>query len=309
MNKLLILGLCMLLAGCVLRTNTNVQEINVHTGTKGITAQFLEQSPPAVTFANTPGAISYDLANEGASDVDNGVVSIGVEDDFVQLQGERVRQFSLHGRSLADPGGERATYSAQFRTKDLPPQTEVSTTTVALNVCYPYVTDAELTMCVDTDVFGRAKVKPCKATAMTFGSQGAPVAVTKIEPTYTPDTDPSKVRAAYLITIRNVGNGQLYDYDKSLEACTPQGLGKDSWNIATVRAYLGDQQLDCSPKRPGISSSDGYLQLTKSEDFVRCELPGGVPKTAGTYTSTMTVEVSYGYTYTLTKQMQIKRLG
>ncbi|HSU72435.1 MAG TPA: hypothetical protein VLJ21_01140 [Candidatus Binatia bacterium] len=309
MKRFLLLGLCLLLVGCgIYRPNTTITEVNVHTGTKGITAKFLEQSPPAITYANTPLSLSYELANEGASDVTDGVVSIGIEDDFLKLEGDRIRLFKLDGRSTVNPQGESQIFSAQLRAKDLPPQTETATTTIALNVCDTYTTDAELTMCVDTDVFNRVRTKPCKSAAVSPGSQGAPVAVSKIEPTYTADADPSRIRAAYLITIRNAGSGQLFEADKSLEACTPQALGKNSWNVASVKAFLGDQQLDCSPKKPNYGGSEGYLQLINGEDFVRCELPGGVPKTAGTYTSTMTVEVTYGYTFTLTKQVQIKRL-
>lgn len=304
----LALLLLIILAGCTFSRSPQVTEINVHTGTKGVTAKFLEQSPPPITYENTATSISYQLANEGASNVEDGVVSIGVEDDFVKLEGERIRYFTLEGKSVVNPIGEQQIQSVQLRTKELPPQTETAATTIALNVCHSYTTDAELTMCVDTDVFGRVKTKACKAAPMSLGSQGAPVSVTRVEPTYTPHTDGTRIQAAYLITIKNVGGGQLFEAGKSLEACTPQGLGTGSWNVASVRAYLGDQQLDCSPKRPNSASGDGYLQLVQNEDFVRCEVTGGIPKTAGTYTSTMSVQVTYGYTYTLTKQMQIKRL-
>jgi hypothetical protein len=312
MKRSFLFAVCLivLLAGCGVRQTGQIQEVNVHTGTQGIVAKFLDQNPPPVTYANSATAVSYELDNNGASDVDNGIVSIGVEDDFVALQGDRVRPFTLAGRSLANPGGDTKIESVQLRTKSLPPQTETATTSVALNVCFPYTTDAELTMCVDTDVFGRVKAKSCTAQAIGLsGGQGGPVSVTKVEPSYTPDADTTKVRATYVISVRNIGTGQLYSQDKSIEACTPAALGPDSWNIANIQAFLGDQQLDCTPKSPN-GGLDGFLKIiAQNENFVRCELPGGVLKMSGTYTTTMRVEVKYGYTYTLTKQLQIKRLG
>lgn len=310
MRYALLVGLCILvlLAGCGLRKTGTIQEVNVYTGTKGITATFLEQSPPAITYTDAPFAASFELINEGATDVEDGVFSVGIEDDFVTLQGDRVRTFSLYGKSLATPEGERQIQTVQLRTRALPPQTETATTTIGLNVCYPYSTRAELTTCVDTDVFQRIKTKPCTAKPVSLSGQGAPVAVTRIEPTFAPHTDPNKVRAEFLIYIKNLGAGQVYEADKSFEACTPQALGSASWNVADVKAHLGDQQLDCSPKKPGFGGADGYLKLVNKEDFVRCEVPGGIAKTAGAYTTTMTVEVTYGYTFTLTKQVQIKRI-
>ncbi|MBI4145021.1 hypothetical protein HY493_02340 [Candidatus Woesearchaeota archaeon] len=311
MKLIMLMGLCglILLAGCtgLFKTGT-IQEVNVHTGTKGITAMFLDQSPPPVTFMDAPFTASFELVNEGATDVEDGVFSVGIEDDFVTLQGDRIRAFSLYGKSLATPEGERQIQTVQLRARPLPPQTETVTTTLGLNVCYPYSTRAELTTCVDTDVFQRVKTKPCTAKAVSLSGQGGPVAVTRIEPTFAPHTDPNKVRAEFLIYIKNLGTGQVYDADKSLEACTPQALGSASWNVADIKAYLGDQQLDCTPKKQGFGGADGYLKLVNKEDFVRCEVQGGIAKTAGAYTTTMTIEVTYGYTFTLTKQVQIKRV-
>jgi len=310
MRLAIILGICtlVLLAGCAFRTGTSIQEVNVHTGTKGITLTFLDQGATRATYADSATAVTYELANEGAHDVEGGVLSIGVEDDFLQLEGDRVRQFTIDGKSLGFPEGDRQIQTVQLRTKSLPPQTETVTTTVAVNVCYPYLTEASLTPCVDTDVFGRVATKPCRASAISLGSQGAPVAVTRIEPSYTQMSDPNLVRAEFIIHVRNAGGGQLFEVDKIFEACTPQALGRDSWNVATIRAYLGDQQLDCTPKKAGLAGLDGHLVLAKTEDFVRCGLPGGLHKSLGTFTGTMRVEVEYGYTFTTTRQLQIRRL-
>ena len=297
------------LTGCRLTGGGQPIEIDVHKGTKGITADFLEQSPPKTNFPESPFTVSYTLANEGAWDVEGGIVSIGIEDDFVTLEGDKIRPFNLPGRSLFNPVGETDIFTVQMRTRSLPPQTETVTTNVQLNVCYPYTTDAELEMCVDTDVFGRSATKPCDVKPVRLsGGQGGPVAVTRIEPTYGPHTDTSLSRASFVVYVKNVGNGQVYQADKSLEACSPLALGRDAWNVATIRVFLGDQLLDCTPKQPGFGGPEGYLQLTKAEDFVRCEVPGGISKTAGTYVTSMTAEISYGYTYTINRQMEIKRL-
>lgn len=313
MKWYLIAGLCLLLliAGCRggFRTGDRPIDIDVHKGNDGITVEFLEQSPPKETFPESPFSVSYEISNEGASDVEGGVISIGIEDDFVTLEGDRIRIFDIEGRSVFNPVGDQQIQTVQMRTKSLPPQTEVVTTSISLNVCHPYKTDAELEMCVDTDVFGRITTKACEAKNVRLsGGQGGPVAVTRIEPTYGPHADQTRVRASFVIYVKNIGDGQVYQAGKSLEACSPLALGPDSWNVATARVFLGDQLLDCTPKQSGFGGQDGYLQLGKKEDFIRCEVVDGLSKIAGTYVTSMTVEIDYGYTYTLTKQMQIKRL-
>ena len=278
------------------------QVTDVHTGTKGITAQMLDQQK---TFAaGSPASVSLELKNEGASDVAEGYLSINTEEDVLSVEGDRIRRFDLQGKILGSPVGESDIMSIQLKAKSLPPQTAILTTNVGATICYPYQTQAAFTVCVDTDVLGRVKTKPCQALPLSSSGEGAPVLVARIEPTYSLADD--HVSVAYQITVRNAGTGQVYDASKSFEACTPQALGAD-WNRAKVTAYLGDDQLACAPATDE-SSREASVSLAK-DALVRCELLGGVSKTAGTYTTTLRVQVDYGYAFTLTKPFQIQRIG
>ncbi len=301
MKNAIIFGICLiiLLSGCGLTKTGGINDLNLHSGTKGLTIKFLEQSPPPTLFQDSPFSMTLDIANEGAAPVDDGVISINSEEDLVTVQGDRVRLFTVEGRRPENIVGDKFLETIQLRTRALPPQTEVLTTRLGATVCYPYQTHAELTTCIDTDVFQRAKNKACTAKAQSLsGGQGGPVSVTKIEPFYSPHDDASKVRAEYLLTVRNQGTGQIYPRDKSLEACTPQPSEKIDWNKITINVILGDVQLTCAQSQ---------LTLVNNEATVRCEMPGGISKTAGTYTTTLTADIDYGYSVTLTKTAQIKR--
>ncbi len=246
-------------------------------------------------FQNSPFSMTFDLTNEGAAPIDDGVISINAEQDLVIVQGERVRTFTLEGKRPENIKGDQTLESIQLRSKALPPQTEIVTTQLGATFCYPYSTHAELTTCIDTDIFNRATTKACKTQSQTFSGQGGPVSVSKIEPSLTPHDDTSKIRVEYLITVRNLGTGQVFDEAQSAEACTP-GVTPE-WNKVGIRAFLGDQQLTCKE----------FVTLENKETTLRCDVPGGIAKSAGTYTTTLTVDLSYGYTFTVNKPVQIKR--
>lgn len=294
MKRFITLGLCLLLIACTGGTST-IQDPNLRSGTRGVTAKFLD-SPQQILYANSPAGITYEIANEGAALVDEGIISIGVEDALVELQGDRVRTFALQGKSTGYPTGDKLLQSAQLHVKQLSPQTTAATTTIALNVCYPYQTIADTSICLDTDTVGLTAKKPCTSKAISLSSQGAPIAVTKIEPILVPH-EKANLDASFIITLQNSGNGQTYAADKSAEACAAVSTGAQ-WNTATLQASIGDSQLTCDP-----------LKFENRQATVRCVLPGGLAKSAGTYTTTMTVQVNYGYTFTVSKQLQIKRLS
>jgi hypothetical protein len=283
MNKFLIIGLCMLLASCSF--GSGPQDPNLRTGTKSLSVTFLEQSPPPFVFQNSPFSMTFKLANEGAAPIDNGVISINAEQDLVIVQGERVRTFTLDGKRAANVQGDNTLETIQLRSKALPPQTEIVTTQLGATFCYPYATHAELTTCIDTDVFNRATTKPCKTQSQSFSGQGGPVSVSKIEPVLTPSEDATKISAQYLITVRNLGTGQVFDATKSAEACTPGAT--PNWNNIGIIAFLGDTQLACTD----------VVTLENKETTLRCDVPEGIPKSAGTYTTTLTVDLTYGYTF------------
>ena len=60
-------------------------EANVHSGTKGVVMTIASGSPPPKVFMGDPFSIIGTISDDGATDVDNGVLSIGIEDDFVSL--------------------------------------------------------------------------------------------------------------------------------------------------------------------------------------------------------------------------------
>jgi hypothetical protein len=299
MRKELIIGIValILLTACG-NLGGSSGTVDVHRGTEGITAKFLPSGPPSEIFENSPFTASIEVENKGSHHVDDGYLSLSIEDAFVKNLDKNIQTFALEAKTIDIPIGEKDIYTYQLESNHLGPQTEVVTTNIILNVCNDYATEAELSICVDTDVFDQdPREKACDVRAVGLsGGQGAPVSITRVTPTYTPTRDENSVRAVFTIELRNSNNGKTYASGESFEACTPQGV--DSWNSARISAWLGDVQLECG---------DGTVDFKTGSDTIECSVLNGISATAGTYTTTMRVVLDYGYTFTETARVKIKR--
>jgi hypothetical protein len=299
MRKELIIGLLVLifLAGCG-NLGSRSEPVDVHKGTVGISAEFLDNAPPRELLEGAHFTATVEVENKGSAHVDDGYLSLSTEDAFVINDGDAIKNFALEAKTIDIPIGEKEIYTYSLQAKSLGPQTEIAETNIQLSVCNDYTTEAETSICVDTDIFDQdIREKACNVrTVGLSGGQGAPVAVTKITPNYSPGERADTIRASFTVDVRNTGNGRTYAQGSSFEACTPQGV--NSWNSATLRAWLGDVQLSCS---------NGDLNLEKGSASILCNVPQGISSSAGTYSTTMRVEINYGYTFTETARVRIKQ--
>jgi len=139
-----------------------------------------------------------------------------------------------------------------------------------------------------------------KEITLTQG-QGGPVAVTKIEPKILTKED--YVVPSFLITIKNVGKGEVFMYGKSEEACSSLDELENSrkfFNYVKVEARLGDKVLVCDKNA---------VRLDKNkEGRVRCSLGEGISREKESYISNLIVTLSYGYTQTISKDVEIRKI-
>lgn len=103
---------------------------------------------------------------------------------------------------------------------------------ILVTACYPYVTKASPTVCIDPSPFDNLEEKVCNIGSQTIPTQGAPVAVTKIE------QEASTNKIQFKIHIKNIGDGDVLKsgesvvkdmdetYLKILDKCSPLGGGK-----------------------------------------------------------------------------------
>lgn len=354
----MLLCLFLLAAGCnntlgIGKSSSTPKEINIYVGTSGLTAEFVKGAPPPKVFEksnfpilikirNTGAAHIGSFANEMASLPQKGILAIGREKDYipvynVEQQPGRIEgneqsgiKFSIDGKTQINPRGDAMIAAINAKTDKLDPQSENKQSTITATLCYPYKTILSTTVCIDPDIAGMVpgkKVCTIKETAFS-GGQGAPIAVTKIEPQMIPEEDKNIVKPQFLIFVENKGKGNPVNFAGYESACSKEDTtGKDTWNVATLRAYTSGKdtvggkgaQLICCPNRDGECPEaetsqekiTGFIRFRDKKDFVRCTFKDSeamkIKKEDGAFTSPLRIEIDYGYVQSISTNFLIQK--
>jgi len=301
----------MILTGCS-TTSTNTYRV----GTTGLVIEFSKANPVSVyeheefgteMFIKNTGSYNVLSANPGKLRVlyDTYRISSKLGNSTSNVE---VPDIALYGKSQYYPIGEEAPVDFYFTSNSLTDLREGAKTTISYNLCYPYTTEFTTMTCMDTTTANKADVASACTTEVYDGQagQGAPIAITKIEPEIL--LQQNYIRPQYKIYIENLGGG----YVSSMNSCDMSqisGIVGDTNNdySGKVRVYanLSGDKLDCGADKSGI------LKLVDSSSFITCYLSSTnenkYSRTSKNYLTPLTVRVEYTYV-TLEKQdIEIKR--
>lgn len=336
-NFLILLVISLLVACTPNQSSAKPKEIDVFVGTEGLAAEFAKTAPPPKVFEESSFPIALRIRNKGAysiKEINKGVLSLGVEKDYISnLKFEQqsrlipvsdnLAYFYVDGKTQINPQGDETIISSTARTGKLDPQSELKQSTITATLCYPYKTTLSATVCIDPDVEGvRPGKKICKLQDVSFGSgQGAPIAITQIQPQIVPVVD--GIKPQFLIFVENKGKGSpinnvgyaaacnKFDYNKDL------GSSRDLWNVATIKAYKAGKeddisnQLECTPSLKGESGNSdkttGILRFRDGKDFVRCTFKNILPKNSDAFQSSLKIVIDYGYVQSIATNFVIEK--
>ena len=287
-----------------------VYDFDVYSGTKGLTAEFMKESPPEQVFENNQSAIGVEIRNKGASDIKKGFVSLVKEDDYMDVVNwqafnpitSKLGRFSIEGKSKFNHEGGFDKGMIYMIAKPLGDMTETHTAYIGLNFCYDYKTTYTDSVCIDTDPFEVSeKEKPCEVKDLSpGGGQGAPVEITRVFVTMA-TAKPGLITPRFKVYVANAGHGEVIAKGKIREACTSGQLDyKDLNKIEVENATLGEYNLKCRPKIV-------YLKDDGDENFFVCELDQGLDKTKGAFKSVFSVSIGYGYTETISTETEVRK--
>ncbi len=321
----IILIMIFLVAGCKGgRKQTSISDIELQKGFDGLTIELLENAPPPNIFENSPFPVIIKLQNKGVRDIkEEGILAIGVEKDYVKLNldvfegSDKISSkpdedkiiFSLNGKSLLNPIGEREIVELNLETKNVGAQSESRKSNVLVTACYEYATKLGTEVCVDTDIHNlKARQKACNAKDLTFSNgQGSPVTITKIETQMLPDIDNNKIKPHLIIHIKNKGNGEVIrpgSYDK---VCSEKELDYKEFNLLSAKAFLSEKELECIMPRE-VEGEGSFIKLKDKEGIVRCTLEEGIDENDESYIAPLRIELSYGYTFTVSREFTIEKI-
>ncbi len=191
--------------------------------------------------------------------------------------------------------------------------------TILATLCYPYFTKASPTVCIDPFPFDDRQQKVCSIGSQTLPSQGAPIAITRI------DQEAATNNIKFKITIKNVGKWDVLKpgSDESnvniLDKCSlsadvagkkPALDRKDFDKIKLEKVEIGSVDLFKNGKcGPFADGSTDIIRLFNGEGFIICSLDisslGTIPSA---YTTPLNIQLSYSYRSTASRHIKISKL-
>jgi len=291
---LLFLSAC---TGIMGRGKTRATPYTFHTGTQGMVLEFLPGSPPDRLYEGDPLSLVVKYANKGASTVEGGMLYVsGYDRAYVPLNPDQV-PFNAEGKSVYNPEG-LVSYTAEFMAGAVgaPPYVDVFPQTFKVTACYKYRTEAGVDVCIDPDPLRiQPEDKVCVIHDTSLSSQGAPVAVTRVE------EDAAKGRVQFQIAIRNVGAGTVIASSNGavpLDRCQAD-LRQDEIDKVELTAELSGRSLECNPKQ---------VRLINGQGIAICSLFLADYQTQEAYQTTLNVYLDYGYRNSIAKRVDVLKL-
>ncbi|VVB81832.1 Uncharacterised protein [uncultured archaeon] len=189
--------------------------------------------------------------------------------------------------------------SFKFKSVGLPEEFSSLDSTLIFQACYPYKTTASVPVCIDPDISGLVKNKPCTAKPVALSNgQGGPVGVTKVSSVMAPEE--GRVRPYFEISIQNLGRGTVFAKDAVLLACLG-GPGAFNLSEVGVRATVQNNELICTP---GVVRLDPGKESTAICKFAEAKYGAE----SGTFSTVLNVELDYGYKEVVAWPVAVVRL-
>lgn len=319
-SLLLLLILVLFLSSCKIKTSGKEEKFEAR-GTDAIIMNFLRNSPPdsiRIGDADKDITIGIEIRNKGVYPIpdlkttsqlvgklflggfDRGIIKIDDNDMQVNLAGK-----FLEGRSYSNRlgGYDLAEIKGKIIASKIP--TDTFQAVIALTACYEYRTFANAPVCIDADPYSDSRAnKVCNIAPIVLTSQGAPIAVTRI------DEDVISNNIQFRIHLKNLGKG---DAIKSVpDSCNPYNnkiLREDFDWVKVSSVKLSGNDIDnCRP----LSTFDGfkYARLIDGEGFFMCtvSIKEDMKKQSSGYTTPLEIELAYTYRNVVQKNMNIVKV-
>lgn len=304
--------LLFLVYGCGQRDSG--REGGLATGTDGITLNFLENNPQdsyLVSEDEEQISIILEVRNKGSFPRENddnilsrGQVFIsGFDSNIIDMEdtSQRLNREFLMGISNINPEGGFDTI--EFEGFIFPDNLIVDKyePTILATLCYPYVTKAGPTVCIDPFPFDEKQEKVCNIGSKKLSSQGAPIAITAIE------QEASSSKIQFKISLENAGGGDIIKLN-ALESCNPSAgtLERGDFDrIVLTKATVGFTELRCGP----FDGGGNIVRLNNGKGFIICSLDrDSYEDSNSAYTTPLNLEFRYGYRITTSKPIKISKI-
>jgi len=207
------------------------------------------------------------------------------------------REYNLAADNQYYPGGQMEFIDYKVKMRTWPSPLEEYNIPFMLTNCYAYSTYTSPFICIDPQPLSDRR-KACTPRDISLTSQGAPVAVTKIE------QQSSGKKANFKITIKNVGNGEII-YWGDVSRCSPYSplkLTEKNKNIVQLFSVrIEDTELKCTP-------TDDKIKLVNGEGTISCTYDLKYNNIQTAYQTPLIIEFWYGYMETESQYVLFKKV-
>ncbi len=293
-----------LLSSCGGSSGGNTMLTEYRTGTQGLEVSFTTNSPPPVVYAEDSSfPITLEIRNKGVypGEGDGTLVGtiyyVGFDDDIIQgLSQETVQFDEEEAKTRFNPEGGMTVISSEASVdSSLFTSAKIDNydATIKAVMCYPYKTFAAVDVCVNPNPNrDPTNLDACSPGTVGAGSQGAPIAITSV------DSIPQKGKARFVITISNVGGGDVIK-ESEVSRCTDVELDREHLDKVTlVSAAL-------SNGFPVVCVPDGDISLISGKATLVCKAEG-LDQTMPAFQTVLQLELSYGYKKAIQKNVAVR---
>ena len=261
----------------------------------------LKNAPPPEVWNDTSFKIAMEIRNLGVTDINDATIAVSSckAVSFSDLAGEPhsayIDNIEVEGVSRFQPGGGfwigDFTLHAGGRDDECLIQTEL---------CYTYETNADPEVCIDPDPYNIKENKVCQIENVNLGEQGAPVVVSKVEPSGMVSDDNMNVQ--FKIFVRNVGDGQVTKNTAVLwDICGEDKFTYSDLELIKVTAKVHDKNLEC-----GADSIEGEITMTDKNELNYVICTGELETPNSEYVTPLTINLKYGYVVTKYDIIKVK---
>ncbi|MBU0756612.1 MAG: hypothetical protein KKF44_00975 [Nanoarchaeota archaeon] len=312
----IVMVLCLFLFfGCTLGGNSGpITSQNLYRGEQGLEIEIFEKSLPEKVYEEQQFDLIMKLTNKGVHPIDPGdsILKVILEKDYMQFSGGSYinsQQFTLDGKENFALIDDFEIKEYKLESKILDEESQLHQVNIFVTACYNYVTKVFADICIDTDIYNIKPIeKVCEAKTISLsGGQGAPVSVTRIEPSML--SDQNSVKPQFKIYVSNRDKGTVIEYGALNTICSSQTPNKEDYNFVELTAIQFSEytmtDFDCKPNRMGKV----FTKLDNEENFIICTLmEGRLPDSVVTYETPLYIELRYGYTISESASITIENI-
>jgi hypothetical protein len=297
-KELLILSFCFILIYSCGPSDNPYDNLDYRSGTQGLEVVFATDAPPSKVYSGSFLNMVLEVKNKGAFNIENTNAKVyltGYDPTAIKFEGfdnknkyKKIMVPETIGKNAYMPDGGYNIIQVKESDKVSVPFGESYKPKIMASTCYKYYTLASPTVCVVSNPESILKDKVCKPDTITMSSQGAPVAVTKVE------EEVMQQMLNFIITVENVGNGKVIDQNK-LNNC-PFNLEHSDLNIVDIGVEMsGGGEVVCTP-------GDKRVRLVNGKGVIFCKIPIEMQTS---YTTPLLLTLNYGYSSSIIREVEI----